>query len=647
MRKCKHLIVRFITHCFGKLLAVVALLSLASTSSLGAGISFSTPVGYPADQVPEAVAVGDFNGDGNLDIAVANLVSNDVSILLGNGDGTFQPAHNYGTGSSPGSIAVGDFNSDGRLDLVVTNFIGGTLSILLGDGDGTFQPAVSISVSGSPSTVVAGDLNGDAKIDLAVALSGTNQLVVLLGDGQGDFRTLGTYAMNGDPTSLITADLNGDGHPDLAVAAGAKVGVLLGNGDGSFQQEEYLPPLSGDIALSVAAGDFNLDGRLDLIVTSRTVCIALSCPLNAELYIGNGDGSFQAALPVLVLKAFGGGGLAIADFNRDGNLDVAIQFDNRLGTPLALVAGNGDGTFQPSVTFSFGLNPVSPVAADLNGDSLPDLVFPDVESADGQTYNVFTLINNTLTPRFTLFVTITGTGTGGVSISPGFHLCGHSCTAGFISGTQVRVLDSPFSGSTFAGWSGACSGTGSCNLVMDSDQSVTATFNVPADFSLTGSALSPGTVAAGQSATGTVTVNPGGGFNSTVLFGCAVQPSASHAPTCAVTPSVSGASVTVLTTAPSFARNSFGSPSWYYALWMPTIGFVCFSLQTAQKNKRNATGLIILGILLLGITFQSACGGGTQVKQMSGGTPPGNYTITVTGTSAALQHTTTFALTVQ
>jgi len=645
MMKCKQLIVRFIT--FGQLLAVFALLPLASTSSLGADISFSTPVGYPVDQVPAAAAVGDFNGDGNLDIAVANSVSNDVSILLGNGDGTFQPARNYGTGSSPGSIAVVDLNSDGRVDLVVTNFLGGTLSVLLGEGDGTFQPAVSINVSGSPGTVVAGDLNGDAKIDLAVALSGTNQLVVLLGDGQGDFRTFGTYVVNGDPTALITADLNGDGHPDLAVAAGAKVAVLLGNGDGSFQQEEYLLPPSGDIALSVAAGDFNLDGRLDLIVTSRTVCIALSCPLNAELFIGNGDGSFQAPLPVLALKAFSGGGLAIADFDRDGNLDVAIQFDNRLGTPLALVAGNGDGTFQPPVTFSFGVDPVSPVAADLNGDGLPDLVVPDVESADGQTYNVFTLINSTFMPSFTLFVTLNGTGTGGVKISPGFHLCGHSCTAGFIRGTRVTVLDVPFSGSTFAGWSGACSSTGSCDLVMDADKSVTATFNVPADFSLTGSTLSPGTVAAGQWATGTVTVNPSGGFNSTVLFGCAVQPAPSHAPTCAVTPSGSGASVTVLTTAPSLARNSFASPGWHYALWMPTIGFVSFSLQTARKGKRKATGLITLGILLSGITFYSACGGGTQVKQRSGGTSPGNYTITVTGSSGSLQHSTGFSLVVQ
>jgi VCBS repeat protein/List-Bact-rpt repeat protein len=646
MRQDIYLIARFATFRFGHLLAMAALLSLTSASSLAAGISFSPPVGYSVGEVPEAVAVGDFNGDGNLDLAVANSVSNDVSILLGNGDGTFQPALSYSVGSGPGSLAIGDFNGDGQLDLAVANFGGNTLSILLGNGDGTFQPALSLSVARSPAVVVAGDLNGDTKIDLVVALSGANQLVVLLGDGQGGFQTFATYGVNGDPTSLIVADLNGDSVPDLALAAGTKVGVFLGKGDGSFQQEQDLPPTTGDIAVSVAAGDFNLDGKLDLIVISRTVCLALLCPLNAELFIGNGDGSFQGPLPVAGLKAYSGGWLAIADFDRDRNLDVAIQFDDRQGTPLAIVKGNGDGTFQPPDILSFGVDPVSPVAADLNQDGLPDLVLPDVGSADGQTYDVFTLINNTLTPSFTLFVTINGIGRGGVSISPGFHLCGHSCTAGFISGTRVTVLDTPFSGSTFAGWSGACSGTGSCSLVMDSNKSVTATFNAPPDFSLTGSALSPGIVTAGQSATGTVNINPSGGFTSTVTFSCSVPPSPSHAPTCAVTPSGSGASVTVLTTAPSFARNSFVSPGWFYALWIPLVGLMSTSVRSVRKNKKRMFGLLVCAILLSGMTFESACGG-SQVKQRSGGTPPGNYTITVTGISGPLQHSTSFRLTVQ
>src|SRR5690348_9240552 len=126
MGKNIYLIARFITFRLGQLLAMAALLFLTSEFSLGAGITFSTPVGYQAGEVPSAVAVGDFNGDGNLDLAVANLVSNDVSILLGNGDGTFQPALSYSAGSGPESITIGDFNGDGRLDLAIANFVGNT-----------------------------------------------------------------------------------------------------------------------------------------------------------------------------------------------------------------------------------------------------------------------------------------------------------------------------------------------------------------------------------------------------------------------------------------------------------------------------------------------------------------------------------------
>ena len=184
---------------------------------------------------------------------------------------------------------------------------------------------------------------------------------------------------------------------------------------------------------------------------------------------------------------------------------------------------------------------------------------------------------------------------------------------------------------------------------MDSNKSVTATFNASPDFSLAGSSLSPGTVTAGQSSTGTVTVNPSSGFNGTVTFSCSVQPSPSHAPTCAVTPSGSGASVTVMTTAPSFAGKASRYAFWFYALWLPLIGLVSTSFRLVRKSKNRAGVLLMVAVLLGGITFQLACGGtsNTQVKQLSGGTPPGNYTITVMGTSGSLQHSTNFALTVQ
>jgi len=169
------------------------------------------------------------------------------------------------------------------------------------------------------------------------------------------------------------------------------------------------------------------------------------------------------------------------------------------------------------------------------------------------------------------------------------------------------------------------------------------------DFSLLASALTPSSVTAGQSATGTVTVTPSGGFNSTVSFSCSVLPFLTHAPTCAITPSGSGVSITVMTTAASFAGSVSRSASWFYALWIPLIGLVATSVRIDRKGKNGLGLLLIVGILLDGITFQLACGGasGSQVKQISGGTPPGNYTITVSGTSGSLQHSTSFVLAVK
>ena len=167
--------------------------------------------------IADPMATGDFNGDGKLDLAVIGADSNDVAVLLGNGDGTFQPPVLYAAGSDLSSIVAGDFNGDGKLDLAVTDSGTNEVSILLGNGDGTFQPPITDAVGSGPDAMVAGDFNGDGKLDLAVADGGSNQVSVLLGNGDGTFQAGEQLAVGFDPDGIVAGDFNSDGHLDLAV----------------------------------------------------------------------------------------------------------------------------------------------------------------------------------------------------------------------------------------------------------------------------------------------------------------------------------------------------------------------------------------------------------------------------------------------
>ena len=282
-------------------------------------IALSAPRGFDAGSGPQSVAVGDFNGDGKPDLAVVNSYSNNVSILLGNGDGTFQIHVDYPTGAQPGSVAIGDFNGDGKLDLAVVNSYSNNVSVLLGNGNGTFQPAVSYGTgSGTgPAFVAVGDFNRDGKLDLAVANSNSSNVSVLLGNGDGTFQTAVNYDVGGAPTSIAVGDFNHDGKLDLAVAVpvpgpSTYVSMLLGNGDGTFQTAvNYNAPYAPD---AVAVGDFNGDGNLDLVVGNRSS--------NISVFLGNGDGTFRTA--VNYSAGYNPSSVAVGDFNNDGTLDLAV-----------------------------------------------------------------------------------------------------------------------------------------------------------------------------------------------------------------------------------------------------------------------------------------------------------------------------------
>src|SRR5271157_3092581 len=218
------------------------------------------PITLPTGIEPGAIVAGDFTGDGHTDLAIANLGSNDVSVLLGNGDGTFQKPVQYATGTEPSALVTGDFNRDGRTDLAVTNQGSDDVSVLLGNGDGTFQDQKTYPVGSAPVSVVAGDFNDDGCTDLAIANAGSNDVSVLLGNGNGTFQDQLTYRVGTEPYGLVAGDFNGDGRTDLAVAnyVDNDVSVLLGKGDGTFQtQVRYA---AGSTPISIVAGDFNDDG---------------------------------------------------------------------------------------------------------------------------------------------------------------------------------------------------------------------------------------------------------------------------------------------------------------------------------------------------------------------------------------------------
>jgi hypothetical protein len=359
--------------------------------------SFAAPLAFDAGNQPDAVAVGDFNGDGIPDLAVVNRNDNShgdpgsVSVLLGQGDGSFQAPVNYAVGPSPRAVAVGDFNGDGSLDLVVANFgesfgAGSSVSVLLGNGDGSFQSAQDFPTQGGSTSVAVGDFNGDGSLDLAVGNAGNLSVSVLLGNGDGTFQTANDYAQEGRPLSVTVGDFNGDGIPDLAVAnshlfgGSPGVSVLLGNGDGSFQPAGNYSV--GGSPTSVAVGDFNGDGIPDLAVATSAQFGGSS---GVSVLLGNGDGSFQPAQNFSA--GIDPGSVAVGDFNGDGIPDLAVA--NYGSNTVSVLLGNGDGSFQAAQNFGTGGRPTSVAVGDFNGDGIPDLAV-----ANEGTNDVSILLND-------------------------------------------------------------------------------------------------------------------------------------------------------------------------------------------------------------------------------------------------------------
>jgi hypothetical protein len=325
---------------------------------------------YTLGSQPIGIAAADFNGDGIPDVAVVSLLDNSLTVLLGEGNGSFSPASGspLAAGSYPGAVAVGDFNGDGIADLAIANEESGQVTVLLGNGTGGFTPASGSPFSAgiAPIALAVADFNGDGAADIAVVDIAGQDVFVLLGNGQGGFTIAGNPSPVGDhPLGVVTADFNGDGRADLAVVNGYSnnVTVLLGNGTGGFAQSPGSPFTVGPNAVSIATGDFNGDGHPDLAVT-----VANGSTMVAIL-LGNGSGGFANPFYSPLSPSWGAFSVVAGEFNGDGRTDLAVGGPYSFGAYLGEALPQLQITQQPSTgTVGTAIGNVVVQVDDINGN---------------------------------------------------------------------------------------------------------------------------------------------------------------------------------------------------------------------------------------------------------------------------------------
>lgn len=389
-------------------------------------VCFLNPLIHSTFSNQNAIAACDLNNDGNIDLAVAN--TSNISILKGNGNGSFTSPINYTVGNSPGCITYGFFNSDVFLDLAVANSGGSNVSVLLGTGLGTFSSSINYFSGLAPYSVTTADFNNDGKLDLAVANNFANTASILIGNGFGSFSAPINYTVGSKPNFIISADFNGDNNNDLAVtnSISNSISILLNTGSGSFSSAINFTLSAGSNPTSLVAGDFNGDGTADLAVTNFVG--------NLAVLLGNGSGSFST--PVYTGLISSPTSIRKADFNNDSKIDLAISFygTNR----ISVLLGNGNGSFTNAGNFLSGADGYDLVTSDFNNDGNQDLAVANF----GELYT--SVLLNTFVPLVSISASTNSVCVNGATIS----LSGNP-SGGVVSG--VNISNSVFTPSTGLG----------------------------------------------------------------------------------------------------------------------------------------------------------------------------------------------------
>jgi hypothetical protein len=631
--------------------------------------------------------VADFNGDGKLDAAAVQFTQSEstsgteintgfLTVLPGNGDGTFQaPVVTQLPQFGMGPVVIADFNGDGKPDVVMTDPAlpaTGAISVVLGNGDGTFGAAVS-SPANVPDTnvqaIAAGDFNGDGKQDIALVSDGPvtdgSSIYVLLGNGDGTFQANFVSSFSSLANGIAVADFNHDGRPDLVVSSNAPnvVLVLLGQGNGTFSS-----PVSystgADYANSVVAADFNGDGKVDLAVESDQSIL---------FFAGNGDGTFQAsvkeALPI------GVGVLYSGDFNGDGKPDIAYG----AGYNNSIFLGNGDGTFQNAIGFVPTWYPRFSIGGDFNGDgSLELLEFSTDITLTGAVLQTATTWLSSPAASFSA-PSLSFTAQDGSSSAPQtisltnignglLKVAKIATTSGFSETNNCPDTLKVGQGCAFSVSYAAGSGASSGALTL-SDNAYPGMQVIPLsspggtpDFTLSATPASA-SVSAGASESYSISLNAVQGFTGTIELSCSGAPMQA---TCSVSPTsvtLSGqdsksATLKVSTTATTAeVSHPRGSEEPVLAGFSVSGLFVLGASILTIRRRRWQTLLASTMAVVVLVFLMSACGRGpSETSSGSGsgggtppvaGTPSGTYSVVVSATSGNLTHTTTVSLVVK